>query len=435
MPVKTRARAATRARAHRLPTQFGELETTPTSHHHHADRPPAGQSHEPSTPRRQGTVAERYDDGFDGLDSAALPSASLENRHSSFQWSETESLARRSSPLHPGETPMAAWQFDDDESLPPLSTPGSGRDKLPDTAPLPAMESERGAASTNGVDFSETASTTRRSSPIVLGDSIMDLFDFGDESASAPTAAPRLEERSRVQQPQPSHSHAHLPIDNIYDATPSPTKPSAQRGHERETSLPDAGQSFSAQLPHRATDKPGEPIAQDDDSSAPPPSRSHDLVQSQTKCVPKPPPLPAGHTGVTTQIGNPPLEAATTLDDKRKRPKQRPKPPLQFDDISQQLMEPQIRPKTKPQPRSKAEVPEKPRMPIVSALRDSAQPLSPQVTVSRKRGAGKCSQPKKRAKTAAAKKQQRTPLASTAKQNPDPGMLSIPPKQQMKRVK
>ncbi|KAM4054472.1 hypothetical protein HRG_005318 [Hirsutella rhossiliensis] len=228
----------------------------------------------------------------------------------------------------------------------------------------------------------------------------------------------RLQEST--QRPQLNHSHTHLPIDNIYDATPSPANVRPRRSPEVEAS--------PASLPGAA-------------------SPSRDLVQDQKTRNQKSQPRQAGCAGaqqakrdVAIDVGNPPSEATKatntlTQGDKRKKPKQRPKPPLQFDEISQQLMEPQARPKIKPQTRSKAKAPQRPRMPIVSALRDSAQPSSPQATVPRKRGAGKCSQPKKKAKTAEAKEQQQTSLVDTSKQHPDPGKSSAPFKQQATRAK
>lgn len=231
MPVKTRAKAAARAR---LPSQFGELETTPTSHHQSTEHSPTAQrgSGLPlSSPRRRGSLSrERYDDGFDDLSLGGLDdmqqTPSEIRRHSSFQWSETESLARRSSPLNPGETPKTIWQFDGDGSLPPLSTPASAGDKLPDTAPLPSGPSavpEREAVPTSAVkvDFSETASTMRRSSPVGLGDPVKDILDFSSSCVLRPSPGSSPKD-STHQATRHDNGGTHVPLDNIYDATPSP---------------------------------------------------------------------------------------------------------------------------------------------------------------------------------------------------------------------
>ncbi|EQL00807.1 hypothetical protein OCS_03479 [Ophiocordyceps sinensis CO18] len=462
MPVRTRAKAALGARVQRLATQFGELETTPTSRHHRADEMPTLQNDTIGNPRGQGsqswTEAGRYDDGFDDLDVAGLehlPSALPENRRhsSSFQWSETESMARRSSPLHPGETPTTAWQFDPDESLPPLSTPASGRDKLPDTAPLPTGPPPLSAplpTSTNKVDFSETASTTRRSSPVRLGDAAKYLFDFGDHLAPGPSPAIRPQENTQhgeaVQRPRPIRNGVHIPIDNIYDATPPPSNVRSRRSPEQaasSASLPSIG--LAAPIAHQETSKRNKrekPVAQSRrDAYGSPlasPSRQGQKIRSQ-----KSQPCQAGRAGaqqaeqdVAVEVGIPSSEVrqATTVlmqGDKKKKPKQRPKPPLQFDEISHQLLDPQIRPKTTA---LKTKPPQKPRMPIVSALRDSVQPSSPPVTVPRKRGAGKCPPPKKRAKAASTKRQQQTPVVDTAGQSPESDASWAPSKLRAKRA-
>lgn len=126
-----------------------------------------------------------------------------------------------------------------------------------------------------------------------------------------------------------------------------------------------------------------------------------------------------------------PSDAAQTTapaqSGRRKRPKQRPKSPLKFDDISQQLVEPQTRPDPKE--------PQKPRMPIVSALKNSPLLSSPHAAVSRKRGAGKCQQPRKKAKTTLTKKtprefQQSTARLDTAGRGSDPSKPSASSKQQ-----
>ncbi|KAF4509213.1 hypothetical protein G6O67_005497 [Ophiocordyceps sinensis] len=395
-------------------------------------------------PRGQGsqswTEAGRYDDGFDDLDVAGLehlPSALPENRRhsSSFQWSETESMARRSSPLHPGETPTTAWQFDPDESLPPLSTPASGRDKLPDTAPLPtgpppATEFEKLPTSTNKVDFSETASTTRRSSPVRLGDAAKYLFDFGDHLAPGPSPAIRPQENTQhgeaVQRPRPIRNGVHIPIDNIYDATPPPSNVRSRRSPEQaasSASLPSIG--LAAPIAHQETSKRNKrekPVAQSRrDAYGSPlasPSRQGQKIRSQ-----KSQPCQAGRAGAQ--------QAEQDVAVEKKKPKQRPKPPLQFDEISHQLLDPQIRPKTTA---LKTKPPQKPRMPIVSALRDSVQPSSPPVTVPRKRGAGKCPPPKKRAKAASTKRQQQTPVVDTAGQSPESDASWAPSKLRAKRA-
>ncbi|KAJ6445062.1 microcin c7 self-immunity protein mccf [Purpureocillium lavendulum] len=120
--------------------------------------------------------------GMFDLDDFAATEPAPRGTGSFFTWSDTGSVARRSSPIRPGETPGAAWYFDD-ESLPALSSTKSARTNLPDTAPLPSFPSPDKqfagpATKRKKVDFSETATTADRSSPYRASDRVEQVFDY-----------------------------------------------------------------------------------------------------------------------------------------------------------------------------------------------------------------------------------------------------------------
>ncbi|UNI16937.1 hypothetical protein JDV02_003319 [Purpureocillium takamizusanense] len=194
MPTKLRSasRKSSRGRQ-RQPTQIGELETTPTSHHHESPRPVSSYAAGSDT-----QLLEDIADLMTDIDPHILHPTEAKDISASapvgggvgstFAWSDTGSVARRSSPLRPGETPGAPWRFDD-ESVPPLSSTKSTGTNLPDTAPLhgifsPDQQIEGAAPSTKNVDFSETATTAHRSSPYFTGDNVEKVFDFFEHGSS-----------------------------------------------------------------------------------------------------------------------------------------------------------------------------------------------------------------------------------------------------------
>ncbi|PHH73811.1 hypothetical protein CDD80_3544 [Ophiocordyceps camponoti-rufipedis] len=434
MPVRTRAKAAARGRPQRLPTQFGELETTPTSRHHHQDDPtpimpsrasppaPPSLDRPPTQPGQ-----DVFGDDFDDLDLIAFgdtqATTSEIRRRNSIQWSETESLARRSSPLCPDEAPSADWQFDEDDSLPPLSTPRSGGDHLPDTMPLPDSQQEDGpsVSASKKIDFSETASTMRRSSPVGK-EAAQHALGFFDDASPDPDFLLTSPENHGVGPAQtPPHNTSHLPLDNIYDVTPPPAnqqaadpRPTANAARRRGAFQPArkqlglrTSQEGTGAQP-RSTDAKALACRASEHSEKEP-----DLHQeaglaniSRTKETAE---SAEGSTNLTTGV----TQAKDDADqaDKGKKRKQRPKPPLQFDEASR-VKETQTRPP--------AHATQKPRMPLVGALRDSAQLSSSPNVVLRKRGAANNKQPRaKKAKVAPAAAQK--PKKTTAAKRQAPG--------------
>ncbi|RCI10171.1 hypothetical protein L249_8622 [Ophiocordyceps polyrhachis-furcata BCC 54312] len=420
MPVRTRAKAAARGRPQRLPTQFGELETTPTSRHHDELDPVPAPSDvanlvasrdlqdQPTQLLAHGDV---FDDELEDEDLAGLeksqPIIQQMPRCTSIQWSETESLARRSSPLSPEEAPLAEWQFDEDDSLPPLSTPKSDKDQLPDTVPLadasPALdEGGASAAASKKVDFSETASTMRRSSP--AGDeSVHHASDLLVDSSSVSPS----DGKHAVSLPGPTH----LPPDNIYDVTPPPDtsqetpehQPKANAARRREAHPPGQEQHANKQVGREGTK------AQSRTAN----TKRH--VKQAGDLGDKEPELPLSSRTNQMASGTAHAEADASQLDQGKKRKQRPKPPLQFDETSR-VKEAQSRPSTRDT--------QKLRMPVVTALIGSAQPSSSSPgAVPRKRGAANNKQPR-------AKKAKRTSAATQKPKRQGPTKRSVPSKQE-----
>lgn len=174
-------RTSQRSRVQRQSTQFGQLETTPTSHHFQApennafndalvqskkneDDPHLSDQHQLNQ-----ATAEDYSQSLD--DQAFLD---FSETHiigiSEAKGFNEGTLTRRSSPLN-GHTPNHIWDFEHD-SLPAMSSPRSGTGKLPDTFPIaesqilePEPDLFQAGQAIGRVDLSETASTARRSSP------------------------------------------------------------------------------------------------------------------------------------------------------------------------------------------------------------------------------------------------------------------------------
>ncbi|KJZ72128.1 hypothetical protein HIM_08501 [Hirsutella minnesotensis 3608] len=464
MPVKTRSRGAGRAgQLQRLATQFGELETTPTNRHHRAEIPsasntydaalnPALNTEEKQSCRQSSVLGDGFADfDFDFKELDSLSDLDPDKRsHNHFPWSETDSLAKRSSP-HAGETPTAKWEFEGNESLPPLSTPQSGKDQLPDTVPLTVDAATAPqpieVSLAKKIDFSETASTARRSSPFDLGDHVKDVFSFDDDfrpSSLPPPPAREASRRSKSAAESPSdHHNEHLPMDDIYDATPPP--PTGRPMHIASDPRPIAGR----------TEQPvsTEPVESPPDEAAVQLGRGQPTLEnvpagdaplSSANGAPKAS-IVHGATGkrarrkhegslennagkrqknTTSKAGDraPAQKTAqetTNVGAKSSRRKQRRKSPLQFEEVNQQLV-------ARPADAATKTI-RKARMPIVSALRDSVQPSSPHLVVPKNRAVGKIAQPRKKAKRVEGKPHPLAATKSTAKQ---PSQASRPIRQQ-----
>ncbi|KAG5915777.1 hypothetical protein E4U61_004283 [Claviceps capensis] len=178
MPRKTNWASAktppTRQRQQRQTTHLGELDTTPTrpdaSPGLLTKRAPQNGVYEQSI--RLNTDSDAFEDGLeDGdlvelVDTQAVPNTTVSKE---FPWSETGSGARRSSSVSSGGASKSPFGYLGADNV--FSSPASGSDALPDTVPLPLgllhdpllKEQRQGHMI---VDFSETATTMIRSSPV-----------------------------------------------------------------------------------------------------------------------------------------------------------------------------------------------------------------------------------------------------------------------------
>lgn len=175
--TKTASKGQSKKQVQRQSTEFGELDTTPTSHHDGSPVP----STEPKShsngdrPHNDDEIIDQdeFDDDIDDSDLAELadtqdnPNTPSDRK---IAWSERGSGTHRSSSMSSQEEEQSGHVFGYIGEVPALSSPASGHDALPDTLPLPTID---GAMTLPGgqtwpsllVDFSETASTIFRSSP------------------------------------------------------------------------------------------------------------------------------------------------------------------------------------------------------------------------------------------------------------------------------
>ncbi|KAL7935428.1 hypothetical protein V8C35DRAFT_279158 [Trichoderma chlorosporum] len=191
MAPTLRPKPNTHARMKRTSTQFSELEVTPNR--------PGEKSHHPG-----------------GQDAGALILDENEEPIKPFSWSDagsTTNNTRRSSPADLGEISSDdVWDFD--ESIAPFSSPNSEKNKLPDTVPLTCEgKKDQSPVPVDGIDFSETASTIRRSSPFGASHRSKDIWNFDD---SPPDSSPPTATSKNAQ----IISSDHLPDDELYDSTP-----------------------------------------------------------------------------------------------------------------------------------------------------------------------------------------------------------------------
>lgn len=313
-----------RQRQQRQTTQLGELDTTPT-------RPSAS----PNLPEQQGqhgdisehSIHERFDsDGFENgiedgdlvqlADTQAIPQTTVSK---GFSWSETGSGARRSSSVSSGGMSKGFYGYLGVDTA--FSSPVSGIDALPDTVPLPIdlthdpLLGDKKQAPVI-VDFSETATTAVRSSPMTGS-----RFSRGTRASS---------HRDSVDRAQVDDSINQTPSQLITVDTNGPVAP--QSGEAIKTS---------------AKESPNRPVLLDSVQEGD--KATHDARSVTNKATYH----RRGDTSLMTHFVS--LDgAADRLDDgegavlektevavdgnkhKRKR-KQRPKSPLQFDDETQEV--------------------------------------------------------------------------------------------------
>ena len=430
-----RTRAKTGRKSSRHPKQVkqnagllstGELDTTPTSRPFQSPLKDvrSEQAHSIHQPNSHGAPQppkaqppEDFDDGLDDMDLInldSLPQDMVPDSHErSFAWSEAGSATRRSSPVRDEETPQDIWQFGDEESLRTFSSAKSGKSKLPDTVPIPAGSNEESqdvqqqAENQRRVDFSETASTVHRSSPcgVDLEETLKHIWEFQD-SSSMPALSTVIPSESNLEEtvPFPAHSPAaHLPADEIYDATPptSLQKHSMSKKDQSDISAPPRPVlgDPTPPLTTRRSDAidltvptAGIPVQNDvyavfkefkDMKHAKLSMVSNGISEKMEHPQENPvqyaclsPMAEASKSSIAPQNIDTSAEAvASPTGGKLNKRKQRPKATLSFDEVTQKIKDAPV------QQKQSAPI----RMPIVNAMRASAQPSSSPVVVSRKR--------------------------------------------------
>ncbi|KAM0274479.1 hypothetical protein ACHAPA_000579 [Fusarium lateritium] len=260
MPGRKSTRTSQRAKIKRQPTPgIGELETTPTSRHLQSPRrgqpqkstlglPNQDENPEPASAQLQSRAStDEFENGVDDLDlirlaafDGAVPSA---QPPPGFSWSEVGS-ARRSSPLQEEEDQNPS---DNQESVvDAFSSPKSGPGKLPNTQQLPSQPPTghllgKGIAQ---VDFSETASSARRSSPyysqaaasqVAVGEMLG--FPENNLLPALPSTIPDSLQIPEMTISPYAEVMEHLPEDELYDATP----PKSNADHPADIVASDQG--------------------------------------------------------------------------------------------------------------------------------------------------------------------------------------------------
>lgn len=280
MPSKARGKGKTKAtrrprssaKPARQPTEFGELDTTPTSRHSQ------------QTFRSESLGALRSAEVSDGLDPGGGSPDHCDSRaETPFAWSQTTSVRGRSSPIEQGETPIG-WEFDALRSqttsvrgrsssigqgdtpagnwnfdcpspdtptgLPePFSSQVEGHNELPATLPITQpqqLEDIDHEPSIPRVDFSETATSAVRSSSVgtfTLADNIDAIWDFAMEDIEAPPFEFSVVTRSNDQLPPEDIQMDDATQLRNGQTSAKTTKPQATRHGETKqvTDLPDEG--------------------------------------------------------------------------------------------------------------------------------------------------------------------------------------------------
>ncbi|RGP58851.1 hypothetical protein FSPOR_11749 [Fusarium sporotrichioides] len=294
--------------------QIGQLDTTPTSRH--LQSPQVDNDPEPPSAQPQESTNE-YDGDIDDGDLTKLT-----KQVSGAFWSEGAST-RRSTPL---DSP-----FDDSSSQ------KSGSGKLPSTQPLPS-QLIAGHSANNGqplVDFSETATTARRSSPYLpqttLSQSASDMRLELPEYNTVPELPGTIPDSFKIPMD-------HLPEDELYDATPVPEDREEQAAKEEKR------HTVKSKPPQRSAEKAKASIKVLEDEVG--------SVKEEPLSFPSDPPVTRRQKLAKNveQVQESPKPATTSAEAKSsatRRGKQRPKPPLRFDSKTNQIIEP-LPPQAKP---------------------------------------------------------------------------------------
>ncbi|KAL2691471.1 hypothetical protein Neosp_001856 [[Neocosmospora] mangrovei] len=423
MPRKG-GKSTQRGKPRLLSTEFGQLETTPTSRHlqspeeHHTQTPvskPQGQNNSDQTAqvkssttnqKQQLSFVDDFDDGVDDVDLINLdPFEELKTQPApvnDFSWSETGSLTRRSSPLRGTEAPKDIWQFDNQGSLiDAFSSPKSGQGDLPKTQPLTqslnAHLEELPNEAVVVVDFSDTASTGRRSSPFASQIATEESWELLSNKPLLPSTIPDSLQLPEMPRHLPEKPIEHLPADELYDATPPrssaqrPVAPPPQRSQAlRESVQHDQGSAPSqtkskkqAQTPRpkkglakyiEDTDFPSDEVVSNSSPNDPKPRETHRKGDKTSTIQEK------GSTEdkqATPQVQD---DQAAGQGQKGKKRKQRAKMPIQFDKDTQAIKE-------VPQPKKNADPPA--RMTLVNAMKQASIASSSPALSAKKKAAPK----------------------------------------------
>ncbi|KAF4954872.1 hypothetical protein FGADI_4974 [Fusarium gaditjirri] len=406
MPRRAR-KSGPRGKGTRHSARIGAIGQLDTSPNRHDQSPRAIQPQDPTpTLTNQGANSElsnseipstnEFDDDLNEddlmrlVEAAAVPSA---QPPADFSWSEIGST-RRSTPLREDEPSFLDNQ---DSLLDEFSSPKSGLGKLPNTQPLPS-EPDQENKEPPFVDFSETASTVRRSSPYYslaasqIGDD--EALNIVENNPLAPLPSTIPDSIQALGLPPFSELEVmdHLPEDELYDVTP----PKSTAELEAETSRKE--EEAPAAVPERPqrAKKPNSSQKSNTKSRPGKTSKSHDALtrlleeeldpsgedegEEQASTPPEKPPakLPKRKSGARKAKETPKrkTDAAATqnvwtsehrLKEKKGR-RQRAKTPLQFDEETHEIKE--------ATPRKAAE--QHSRMPIVSSLiKSHAASVSP----------------------------------------------------------
>ncbi|RBA17338.1 hypothetical protein FPRO05_02062 [Fusarium proliferatum] len=324
------------------------------------------------------------------VEAEAVPSA---QPPADFSWSEIGST-RRSTPLREDEPSFLDNQ---DSLLDEFSSPKSGLGKLPNTQPLPP-EPDQESKEPPFVDFSETASTIRRSSPYYslaasqIGDD--EALNIVENNPLAPLPSTIQDSIQSLGLPPFPELEAmdHLPEDELYDVTP----PKSTAELEAETSRKEEEAPGAAPESSQRTKKPSS--SQNSKTKGVPgkTSKKHDALtrllkeelgssgedegEEQASSPPEKPPVKppkpknGARKGKETPKRKPAAMETQHIREDEQQPKekkgrkQRAKTPIQFDEETQQVKE--VTPRKVPE--------QQPRMPIVSSLRKSyAASVSP----------------------------------------------------------
>ncbi|KLO88537.1 uncharacterized protein LW93_3906 [Fusarium fujikuroi] len=383
---------------------MGQLDTTPNRH----DQSPRAVQTQDPTPAlpNQGANSEppnseipstnEFDDDLNEddlrrlVEAEAVPSA---QPPADFSWSEIGST-RRSTPLREDEPSFLDNQ---DSLLDEFSSPKSGLGKLPNTQPLPP-EPDQESKEPPFVDFSETASTIRRSSPYYslaasqIGDD--EALNIVENNPLAPLPSTIQDSIQSLGLPPFPELEAmdHLPEDELYDVTP----PKSTAELEAETSRKEEEVPGAAPESSQRTKKPGSSQNSKTKGGPGKTSKKHDALtrllkeelgssgedegEEQASSPPEKPPVKppkpknGARKGKETPKRKPAAMETQDIREDEQQPKekkgrkQRAKTPIQFDDETQQIKE--VVPRKVPE--------QQPRMPIVSSLRKSyAASVSP----------------------------------------------------------